>query len=196
VGDAAEAIYYQMKGEFNESAGCSHGMTKRYSGLMCTRISAAKISGGKVAFECFANINLKTGNLEKSDDICLGSRNLKIEGRVTVENQWLRPQITGKLAEAIYAQMLGETTEETYPESGDATEERHPDWKKERKSITVTTKQFPGFSCAKTLAYIECFIDINLKTGQPEESESTYPESDFDEQMDAKGNKFPRSKHN
>jgi hypothetical protein len=92
--------------------------------------------------------------------------------------------------------MSGETTEETYPESGDATEERYHDWEKEGKSITVTTKQFPGFSCTKTLAYIECFIDINLKTGQSGESESMYPESDFDEEMDAKGNKFPRSKAN
>jgi hypothetical protein len=192
TGDAAEAIYYQMRGgsEPSESIVFFPGMTKQHIGLMCSQITT-KNTGKKGRFECFANINLKTGKLEKSDNICFENQSLKMEGRVTVENHWLRPQITGKSAENIYNQMLGKTTEEIYPESGDATVD---DWEKTGKSIVVTTKQFPGFSCVKTMAYIECFIDINLKTGQPEESESMYPESDFDAAMDAKGNKFPRSK--
>jgi hypothetical protein len=60
IGDTARAMYQQMSGKNELDTGCTAGTTKRFSGFICTK----NLHKGKASFECFVDINLKTGKVD------------------------------------------------------------------------------------------------------------------------------------
>jgi hypothetical protein len=103
----------------------------------------------------------------------------KIDGRATVTGQWATLHIEGDAAEAMYYQMSGKIEKDTGCSAG-------------------ISKRRSGFLCTKVELpkgeRFECFIDIDLKNGIIRNSvDGTCPEEDYDEYLDKKGHKFPRT---
>jgi len=102
-----------------------------------------------------------------------------MQGRITVEMGRAALQLTGDAAEAMFYQMEGKEETDTGCSAG-------------------LTKRMPGLMCTKTplkdkAPAFECFLDVNLRTAQVEETDGMCPEDEGDAAFDARGNKFPRS---
>lgn len=68
TGEAAESMYYQMTSPIQKNVGCTSGNTKQHYGMSCTNY---KFPGSdKPHYECWINLNLKTGNLTDAGDAC------------------------------------------------------------------------------------------------------------------------------
>jgi hypothetical protein len=148
---------------------------------------------GKVSFECLTNINLKTGLIEDSSALCSfggNGKRISVNGRGSISvnyrskdgKKWntIRKadfELSGEIARLIYAQMPGK------PVEGD-----------DRYCNSGMLKSVPGLECMKGA---NCFVEINLETGQLEAGLSgdwECPEGDVNSELadlDAKGNREP-----
>ena len=63
-GLVAGLMYDRLAGKIEKDTGCSSGITKRLPGLICTKSVWRSKNEWNTTFECFVNINLKTGRIE------------------------------------------------------------------------------------------------------------------------------------
>lgn len=68
TGDAAEAMYHQISASPEVDVGCTRGTTKRFRGLSCTKLPENIKASSQ--YECWAYLNLKTGNTTSSGEAC------------------------------------------------------------------------------------------------------------------------------
>lgn len=104
----------------------------------------------------------------------------KLEGRATIAGRVAMIQITGDAAESMYYQMTSPIEKDIGCTAG-------------------RTKQFHGMSCTNykfpgdETPHFECWITMNLKTGNPTVAGEACPDIEYDDPYwDARGNKAPR----